>query len=408
MRILVFSHYYPPEVNAPAARTSEHAAVWARAGNRVTVVTCAPNHPAGKLYPGYSNKLFQRHEIDGVEVVRVWSLLAANQGFGRRIASYVSYMLSAVLAAGRLERPDVILTTSPQFFCGLTGMAMRPLLRAPWVLEIRDLWPESIVEVGAMKRGLAIRVLERLEAKAYRSADHVVSVTEGFVPHIAKRRERGGISVLKNGVNFGLFGEALNSTEMKTRFGFQDRFVAAYVGTHGMAHGLQTILEAAQLLRDDQRIGFLLVGDGAERAKLEEQRRSMGLENVFIAGQLSREEMPEVWSSTDISLILLRKSDTFKKVLPSKMFEAMAMERPIVLGVEGEARDLLEAAGAGIPIEPENPRELADALRRLVDDPELSRRFGSQGRAYVEANFDRDKIAMRYLELLSDVARRTA
>jgi glycosyltransferase involved in cell wall biosynthesis len=405
VRILVFSHYYTPEVNAPATRTSEHAKAWTKAGHQVTVVTCAPNHPSGKLYGDYRNRLFQREQIDGVEVIRVWTLLAANRGFVRRIASYLSYLVSAAAAVPRLKRPDIILSTSPQFFCGLAGIPARRLLGVPWVLEIRDLWPESIVEVGAMKHGPAIRFLEHLERHAYRSADHVVSVTDGFVPHISERRQRDGISVLKNGVNLSLFSKREASSEgIKKRFGLEGRFVAAYVGTHGMAHGLHTILDVAHLLRDDPRIGFLLVGDGAEREALQERCRSMKLPNVHIAGQLPRNEMPDIWSATDASLILLRKSDTFKKVLPSKMFEAMAMECPIVLGVEGEAKLLLEAAGAGIAVEPENAHELAGAIRRLRDDPRLARRLGRQGRAYGAAHFDRDTIAMRYLDLLRTVA----
>lgn len=406
MRILIFSHYYTPEVNAPAARTSEHARVWAEAGHDVTVVTCAPNHPGGKLYPGYRNRFFQREQMEGVEVVRVWSLLAPNEGFARRIANYLSYMTTALLAVPRLKRPDVIMSTSPQFFCGLAGLFARWMLRAPWVLEIRDLWPESIVAVGAMKNGRAIRMLESVERHAYRSADHVVSVTDGFVPHIEERRQRPGISVIKNGVDLSKFKKAASAEESKARFGLGGKFVAAYVGTHGMAHGLDTILEAAAHLRDDPRIAFLLVGDGAERRRLEAKRKAMGLENMVIAGQLPRSEMPGVWSATDASLVLLRKSETFKTVLPSKMFEAMAMECPMILGVEGEAASLLEEADAGIAIEPENAAQLADAVRRLADDPQLGSRLGSSGRAFAAANFDRRKLAQRYLQLFADLAGR--
>ncbi len=187
MRILFFTHYYPPEVNAPASRTSEHCRIWAKAGHSVTVVTCAPNHPKGTLYPGYRNKLFQVETVDGVKVVRVWTFLAANVGFARRIANYISYLIFALLAVPRLERPDIIVSTSPQFFCGLAGYLARIFRRVPWVLEIRDIWPESIVTVGAMRKGWVARVLEGLEAFAYCRADRIVAVTDSFVPHIASR-----------------------------------------------------------------------------------------------------------------------------------------------------------------------------------------------------------------------------
>lgn len=405
MHILVFSHYYPPEVNAPASRTSEHARAWVEAGHHVTVITSAPNHPAGEIYPGYRNRLFQRENIDGVEIVRVWTLLAANSGFAKRIANYLSYMLSALMAVPRISRPDVILTTSPQFFCGLAGLGARWMRQVPWVLEIRDLWPESIVSVGAMKKGRAIQFLEWLEGQAYRRADRVVSVTDSFVSHIAQLRGRDDVVVLKNGVDLEVFHKVGDEDIIKARFGLGGRVVAAYVGTHGMAHGLDTLLDAAALLNGDPRIGFLLVGDGAERVRLEERARTMGLDNLHIAGQLPRAMMPEIWSATDISLILLKKSDTFKSVLPSKMFEAMAMKCPIVLGVEGEAKALLDEANCGIAIEPEDAEALAAAILKLAEDHEAAANFGESGLAHARAQFDRKKIAARYLSLLTEVRR---
>lgn len=404
MRIVFFSHYYPPEVNAPASRTSEHARLWARAGHVVVVVTCAPNHPGGKLYPGYKNRLYQTETIDGVHVVRVWTFLAANEGFLRRTINYLTYALSATLAMMWLRRPDVVVSTSPQFFCGLTGLIARTMRRVPWVLEIRDLWPESIVTVGAMRKGLTVRLLERLEALAYRRADGIVSVTDSFVAHIVARGgAEGKIAVVKNGVDLSLFRRGASGEGVKRKFGLGGSFVAAYVGTHGMAHGLDTVLEAANLLRDDTRIGFLLVGDGAERERLVEKAAALKLDNLRIVGQLPKPEMPGIWAATDVSMILLRQSDTFKKVLPSKMFEAMAMGCPIVLGVEGEARELLEAAGAGIAITPESAEELAAAVVRLADDRELGARLGASGAAHVREHYDREKLAMTYIEVLEGV-----
>ncbi len=404
MHILVFCHYYPPEVNAPASRTSEHCRIWAEQGHEVTVITCAPNHPRGVIYPGYKNKFFQREEIDGVQVIRVWSYLAANAGFARRISNYLSYMVTALFAVPRVKRPDVILSTSPQFFCGLAGMFAKWMRRVPWVFEVRDLWPESIVSVGAMKKGFAIRRLEGLEKLAYNQADHIVSVTDSFGPHIEERLKRPkSISVIKNGVNFSLFAKANDEEQVKDRFGLRGRFIAAYVGTHGMAHGLDTILNAAEILKDDSRIGFLLVGDGAERERLLKRAADLQLKNVQIVGQLPKSDMPAVWSVTDASLIVLRKSDTFKKALPSKMFEAMAMECPIVLGVEGEAKALLDDAKAGIAITPESATELANAVRTLADNEKLSSELGRNGLKHVRMHFDRAKLALSYLSVFEQV-----
>jgi len=407
LKVLFFTHYYPPEVNAPASRTSEHCRAWAESGAQVTVVTCAPNHPHGKLYPGFKNKLWQTETRDGVKVVRLWTWLAANEGFLPRVLNYVSYMVMAVLALPFLPRADVVVTTSPQFFCGLVGFFARAVKRAPWVLEIRDIWPESILAVGAMKKGLAIRFLEWLEAFAYRQADAIVSLTRGFVPHIAARcGDASKIAILMNGADLSAFTRTGDAAEVKRKLGLEGKFVGAYVGTHGMAHGLDTILNAAELLKGDPRFAFLMAGGGAEEARLRAERDRRGLDNVVMLGQRPKAEMPALWSATDASLILLKRSDTFKTVYPSKMSEAMAMQCPIILGVEGEAKDVLDAAQAGVAITPENAPQLADAMRRLADDPALCEQFGRAGRAYADVHLDRAKVAARFLTLLGDVAAR--
>ncbi len=326
------------------------------------------------------------------------------RAFSNCTLNYLSYFAAVIFVAPLLQRPDVVVATSPQFFCGLAGLVVKAFKRAPLVLEIRDLWPESIVTVGAMRKGRVIRALESLEAYAYRRADRIVSVTNFFVDHIAQRGGDGKIEVIKNGVDFTLFNAKGDGASLRERYGLGDRIVAAYVGTHGMAHGLDTILDAAELLREDDRIVFLFVGDGAERPRLVARAKAMGLENVRLVGQLPKSEMPAVWSATDISLILLKKSDTFTKVLPSKMFEAMAMRRPIVLGLEGEAKQLLEDAGAGVAIAPENASELAEAVRRFASNPELRARCADSGLAYAREHYDRAKLAQRYIEMLQRVA----
>lgn len=398
MKILVLTHYYPPEVNAPASRLSEHARVWAQAGHDVTVVTCVPNHPTGRAYPGYRNRLWQEEERDGVRVIRLWTWLAANEGFLPRISNYVSYLLSVLVWMWRLPKADVVLSTSPQFFCGLAGWLLKRR-RRPWVLEIRDLWPESIVTVGAMKRGAAIKLLEAIERFAYRQADLVVSVTDGFVPHIRARRGDGPIAVVKNGVDLTTFStpDAAAEAEFRAAHGLSGKFVAAYVGTHGMAHKLDTVLEAAELLRDRSDIAFLLVGDGAERERLVGEVAARGLSNVVMLAQQPKSAMPGIWAASDAALVLLRRVDTFKTVIPSKMFEAMAMACPMVLGVEGEAKALMEAGGAGIAITPESAQELAAAVTRLADDPAVAAQLGDSGRSFVAREFDRRVLADRLL-----------
>ncbi|MEM8972466.1 MAG: glycosyltransferase family 4 protein [Pseudomonadota bacterium] len=405
MHILFLSHYYPPEVNAPASRTSEHCREWVAAGHRVTVLTCAPNHPAGQLYSGYRNRLFQREMMDGVEVIRVWTWIAANRGFLLRTLNYVSYMIGATLALIRLKRPDIVVSTSPQFFCGLTGYIVKILRRVPWVLEVRDIWPESIVTVGAMKKGRLTLFLEWLERFAYRRANAIVALTDSFKSHIAERcGDPDKIFIIKNGVDLRLFNRVTAADEAKSTLGFENKFIAAYVGTHGMAHGLSSVLDAALLTADCSRILYLFVGDGAERQSLMKRAQELQLSNVRFLGQLPKADMPTIWSATDVSLIVLSRNELFRTVLPSKMFEAMAMACPIVLGVEGEAEALLNEAQAGIAVTPEDALELATAVRRLADEPSTVQQFGENGLSFVTANFDRTKLAARYVEVLKSVA----
>lgn len=405
MRIVALTHYYPPEVNAPASRMSEHAKEWQKAGHEVVIVTCAPNHPAGTLYPGYRNRLYQEETIGGIQVIRLWTWLGANEGFLPRIANYLSYFISVLFWMWRLPKADVIVSTSPQFFCGLAG-ALLQRRRRPWILEIRDLWPESIVAVGAMRRSRVIRLLETIEAWAYRKANLVVSVTDGFVSHIGKHRKGGEIAVIKNGVDLEQFSAADEQAvaAFRAEHGLGDKFIAAYIGTHGMAHGLDIILDAAEILRARADIMFLTVGDGAERKRLEADCAQRGLSNVIMLGQQPKAMMPIIWGASDSALVLLRKSDTFKTVIPSKIFEAMALRCPIILGVEGEALELVAAANAGLPIMPGDGEALAGAVLRLADNPALGAAIGEDARRFVENNFERRVLAQRYLDLMIALA----
>lgn len=401
MNILFLSHYFPPEVNAPASRTFEHCRQWVRDGHRVTVVTCAPNHPRGKVYPGYRNKLFVREEKDGITIIRVWTYLTANEGFLKRTLNYVSYMAAAIVAAPFIQKADIVISTSPQFFNGLAGYVVSRMKRAPWVLEIRDLWPESILAVGAIKNRFIIHLLEWLELFAYRQADRIVPVTDAFQRYIeGKGIPKEKITVIKNGADLTLYKPVTGTNRLAESLGVQGKFVAAYLGTHGMAHHLETVLHAAQRLREYPDIVLILAGDGAERQRLAALREELGLDNVLMLDQQPKEQMPWLWALSDVSLILLKKSDLFKTVIPSKIFESMAMEKPIILGVEGESADIVRAADAGYCIEPENAEELVNRLIDLYADEALCKKLGANGRIHVSNFYDRKELAKRFEQLL--------
>ena len=409
MRILFLSHYFPPERNAPASRTFAHCRLWAAAGHAVTVVTCAPHHPRGVLYPGYRNALRQIEYVDGIRVVRCLTLPTANEGTWKRSASFLFYLVSAVCSAMLEERPDIVIATSPQFFCGWAGVVVGTLRRRPVLIEIRDLWPESIAAVGALHARLVLKVLEALERAMYRAARHIVTVGGGYRDGLIQRGvEPERVSMVMNGVDGDLFFPGNEDRELADRLGVAGRFCVTYCGAIGMAHGLEVVLRAARLLLERGRsdIVFLLVGDGARLEALRGEALRDGLDNVVFTGALDRNQVPAILSVSDACLIHLRKARTFATVMPSKIFESAAMERPIILGVQGFAREFIAKAGCGIYVEPENEEELVEAALRLADDAELRNRLGAAGREYVTERFERGRLAERYLGIIQRVVDR--
>ena len=379
---------------------------WAKAGHDVTVITCVPNVPNGVPYEGYRNRFrSQRETIDGINVIRVWTFLAPNSGFARRILNYLSYMVMAVMAGLFVKRPKIVIATSPQFFCGWAGVIVQFLRRLPFVLEIRDIWPESVTAVGAIKVGFVIRLFEWLEKKMYLSADHIVTVGKGYRDNVTSKVDVGDrISVIYNGVDGEQFSPQPVDAEFRRRYGMQDRFLCSYVGTIGMAHGLETVLNAAEILKEAGRddIGFLLVGDGARREWLEQDAADRGLSDlVKFTGRLDKSEMPGVISSSDTLLVHLRQCDLFTTVIPSKIFETMAMQRPIIMGVRGESAEIVERAVAGIQMEPGNVDSLLNCLDRLSSDRELYESLTSNGRRFVLEEFSRDAFAADYLKVFT-------
>jgi glycosyltransferase involved in cell wall biosynthesis len=406
MRILFLTHYFPPEGNAPATRVYEMTRRWVAQGHDVTVVTGVPNVPDGVVYEGYVNRWRQREDCEGVEVVRVWTWLAANQGTVRRIANYVSFMLTAILAGLGGRRPDVVIATSPQFFCGWAGVWVSRLRRAPFVLEIRDLWPESILAVGAMRGPLLIRFLEWLERRMYAAARHGVTVGPGYREKLMERGVPADrISIVPNGVDRSVFAPRTEDGGVREAYALGDRFVCAYVGTIGMACGLDVALRAARRLREEGRddVRFLLVGDGGVRAELEARARDEGLDAVVFTGRQPKQRMPDFLAAADACLVHLTRTELFRTVLPSKIFEAAAMGRPIVLGVEGFAAELVSEAGAGICIEPENADQLLEAVTRLAREPGLAGQLGEAGLRNIAQRYDYASLAVEYLETLRRV-----
>ena len=404
MRILFLSDNFPPEGNAPATRLYEHAIRWVRDGHDVTVITCAPNFPEGKLYPGHENKWWQSGSMDGIRVVRVKTYITANEGFVRRTLDYMSFMVMAFLAGLFERRPDVVVATSPQFFCAVGGWALSVARWRPFVFELRDLWPASIIAVGAMRRSMVIRLLERVEIFLYRRAKAIIAVTNAFREDLVSRGiERSKIHVVINGVDLERYKPQPRDAALAAEFGLDGKFVAGYMGTHGLAHALDKVLAAAELLLDRPDIAFFFAGAGADRARVEQIVADRGLHNVRLIPRQPKDRMPALWSLCDVALVPLRNSPVFATVIPSKIFESMGMGVPILMSLpEGEATGIVRSADAGVCVPPEDPVALAAAVHRLADSPgEMTLLRENAWRA--APGFSREVRARSMLRILQDV-----
>jgi colanic acid biosynthesis glycosyl transferase WcaI len=403
VRILYVSQYFPPEMGAPAARVHELSREWVRLGHQVTVLTAFAHHPTGVKAPRDRRVLTRREEVDGIDVVRTYVYATANKGTVRRMASYASFMLSA-LTVGRLRvrRPDVVIATSPQLLCGVAGCGLARTLGAPFVFEVRDLWPESILAVEALRESALIRGLKGVARFLYTRCDQIVTVGEGYSQGIQSRYgiPPGKIAIVRNGIDAGLFVPSPRDNELRREYGWGDRFVTMYVGTHGMAHGLHHVLAAAKELRDDPDKLFVLVGEGAEKDNLRRLAAEWALPNVQFIDQQPKARVPLFYAACDLGLVTLRDTPLFQEVLPSKIFEYLGMERPVLLNVAGEARRVVEEAGAGAYVPADDPAAIVTAVRRLSGQKELLAEMGRRGRRHVLEHFDRRALARQYLDVL--------
>lgn len=406
MHILFLTDNFPPEVNAPASRTFEHCREWVKAGQRVTVITCAPNFPKGRVFDGYRNRLWQSEEMEGIRVIRVWSYITANEGFVKRILDYQSFMVSAVIASLFVRGVDVVIGTSPQFFTVCAAYVVSRLKWIPYVFELRDIWPESIKAVGAMKESAAIRALERLEMFLYRKAARIVSVTHSFKKTLVARGVDGDkITVVTNGVDMTRFKPMPKDVELVSQLKLEGKFVAGYVGTHGLAHHLETLLDAAEILRglpDGAAFHFILLGDGARKQALKDEAARRGLDNVTFIDSVPKDQVARYWSLLDVSVIHLKKTDLFTTVIPSKLFECMGMGLPVLHGVAGESADIVRDEGVGIVFEPENASELVEQLRFLQRDRSAYEGYRAQGLVAAK-KYDRTAMAKKMLGVVTQL-----
>jgi glycosyltransferase involved in cell wall biosynthesis len=401
MRILLVTHYFPPEIGAPQARLSEFAREWAKAGDAVTVLTGMPNHPTGVIPEEYRGRRRLTEKVDGYRVVRTWLYATPNEGFIKKTLGHVSFMVSSLVLGFRPTGPaDVVVVSSPTFFSIFSAWALAKTKRARLIVEIRDLWPAIFVELGVLTNRRLIAVLEALELWAYRAADAVVVVSDGFRDDLIRRGVPADkVETIRNGADLERFQPAVADDAARQRLGARvDECLVLYIGAHGISHGLDSVVEAAELLRD-RPIHFAFVGEGARKRDLQDQVRRLGLEHVTMLDGVPRDEVAELLAAADICLVPLRDVPLFTTFIPSKIFEYFATGKAVVGAVAGEPAQILTEGGADV-VGPGDPKALAAAIAALAEDPDRRARMGSNGRRYVTQHFDRSKLAARYRSLM--------
>jgi glycosyltransferase involved in cell wall biosynthesis len=401
MRILIVSDHFPPEGNAAASRTSEHAARWAAAGHDVTVITSFPNWPEGKVWPTHRNSWRKEERMSGIRVIRVWTFIAANRGIVLRTIDYLSFLFTATLAAIGMPRPAIVVGTSPPFSAAVAAWLISGLKRSRFLFEIRDLWPESILPEDAALPTTLVQVLVGMELFLYSRADALVVVTEAFRRNLIERGVPADkVHLIRNGADGNRFSPRQRDEQLRAKLAMKGQFVAGYLGTFGVAQNLGSVLDAAACLRTNHHITFLMVGSGTEWQPLQDLIHKRQLANVVLMNQQPKERMPELWSCVDICLVPLSDSSVFQKVIPSKLFEAMAMGIPVLMAMpEGEATRIVREEGCGWVVPAGDGAALAAEIQRLAAVPQ---EVADMGRRSHEASrtFSREAAAQAMCRIL--------
>jgi len=401
MKILFFTENFPPETNAAATRVFERAVYWARWGHEVTIITCFPNFPDGKIFLGYKNEWYKKEMIEGINVVRVKTYIAPNKGVFKRSLDFASFFITGLIASLCQSRPDIVVATSPQPFSAVAGWVFGRITKKPFIFELGDLWPRSIYAVGVLKHGLIFSIMERLELFLYRQSTCIVALTQAFKINLVKRRiPESKIHVVINGVDLPRYQNINKNSQLASKLGLGKKFIVGYIGTLGMAHNLENVLHAASLMIDNKDIVFLFVGSGADKEKLENIAKKENLKNVIFLGRKPKENIPEIWSLCHIALVHLKNESAFSEVLPSKIFEAMGMGLPILLAApKGEASNIVETNKCGEWVPSGDPKILSATIKSLSTD---TRRLENYSRISkkLASNFSREEQAKKFLSVM--------
>jgi glycosyltransferase involved in cell wall biosynthesis len=405
MNIAYYSHYFSPEIGAPSARIFDLSQQWLMAGHNVSVVTCFPNHPVGRLYPGYKAGRYMHETLDGIEVHRTWTYITPNEGFLKRSMGHLSFWPSTMLLAHRhVGATDITIGTSPTLFAAMAALSAARRHKTPFVMEVRDLWPALFIELGVLTNPAIISVLEKWELWMYRQAARVVTVTEAFRQNIIGRGiAEDKVHTIRNGADTTYWQPQPPSPSLQHQLGLEGKFVVLYIGAHGISQALSSIVQSAAQLQDEPAVRFLFVGEGAEKAMLQSRVEKEGVTNVVFHDAVDKNRVVDFYALADVCLVPLRNIPLFDTFIPSKMFEIMAMARPIIGSVRGEAADILSRSGGALVVPPEDSAAIAAAVRRLQTNPGEAQAMGEKGRAFVVSHFSRQRLAAEYLDLLSAI-----
>jgi len=409
MRILFFTHYFPPEVNAPANRTFEHCREWVISGQEVHVITCIPSHPRGIPFPEYKPCWYMHEVMSGINVHRVWTYLSPNRGVFRRSLNYISFVPTAVFRALRLGKFDIIIATSPQFFCAVAGWITAQIKGIPWIFELRDLWPDTISAVNAIRNNFILKLLEKFELYLYKKATGIVCVTRSFIENLKLRGiVENKLKFIPNGVIIEDWANGERDYIRKKLEVNDNEILVAYIGTIGMCHGLSTLIDTIEIISKtnssvSNKIKLLIVGEGAEFELLKQLCEKKSFKNVIFTGLIPHSQVKDYLAAVDISIVMLKNQPLFKTVLPSKMFESMAAGKPIILAVGGEAKDVLEKSKGGVFVPPENSKEIAKIIFELSENRNSMVELGKNGQSFVSKEFNRKYWANIYLEYLKQL-----
>jgi glycosyltransferase involved in cell wall biosynthesis len=403
VKFVVLTQFFAPEIGASQVRLAYFCRELAAAGHEVEIVTGMPHHPAGRIFPEYRGQFYLRQNWEGLTIHRVW-LYAASGSNLKRLLSYASFCLTCLFGLMRAAKPDYIFVDSPPLFLGLPGWLAAKCWRVPLIFNVADLWPDSVRDLGVMRDGPLVNLAYRLERWIYRHSTVVTAVTEGIRNSLLRSKGLPAEKVLflPNGVDTTLFQPSPPDEALKKRLGLAGKKIALYAGNHGYAGAVEQILYAAELLRNEPTFHFLLIGEGPEKQKLIEMAANLGLSNVTFHGQVPLEAMPAFVSISDMAIVTLRKSQVMAGARPAKAFVMMAGGKPIVLAAEGEAARLIQAAGAGIVVPPEDHESIANAIRSLLRHPRVAAEMGASGRAFVISNFQWSALVRNWIAELSE------